>query len=58
MKPERDEYRLTFKQKLKALPDVVTDPASKKSFLKRIGPSWEEEDTDEDHASDSWPLTT
>ncbi|KAJ1448945.1 hypothetical protein M885DRAFT_573537, partial [Pelagophyceae sp. CCMP2097] len=41
---------LTFKQKLKALPDVVTDPASKKSFLKRLGPSWEEDDADEDHA--------
>ncbi|KAJ1460662.1 hypothetical protein M885DRAFT_559284 [Pelagophyceae sp. CCMP2097] len=40
---------LAFKQKLKALPDVVTDPASKKSFLKRLGPSWEEDDADEDH---------
>ncbi|KAJ1446714.1 hypothetical protein M885DRAFT_577207 [Pelagophyceae sp. CCMP2097] len=41
---------LTFKQKLKAPPDVVTDPASKKSFLKRLGPSWEEDDANEDHA--------
>ncbi|KAJ1451592.1 hypothetical protein M885DRAFT_569776 [Pelagophyceae sp. CCMP2097] len=41
---------LTFKQKLRALPDVVTDPASKESFLKRLGPSWEEDDADEDHA--------
>ncbi|KAJ1448552.1 hypothetical protein M885DRAFT_574154 [Pelagophyceae sp. CCMP2097] len=41
---------LTFKQKLKALPDVVTNPASKKSFLNRLVPSWEEDDADEDHA--------
>lgn len=28
----------------------MTDPASKKSFLKRLGPSWEEDDADEDRA--------
>ncbi len=26
----------------------MTDPVSKKSFLKRLGPPWEESDADED----------